>query len=234
VLFGAFSFSEVAYAEHSTGGIQDASATAYCVLSPSLIGGKITPASALIETTTGETNYIDIERVRLTESQIDQQATGTLAPERIRPGTSVIACDLVLDADNYERVRDISQAVTASASTTSTASRIRNNDATASAVASPTLSALRIVIRGADIPATLTTTSSLERVRLADSAISADLTSTAVGVYTANASVSSTPSATTSAAGGYVKISSALVESVATFLASGREKWEVLAAEGET
>ena len=234
MLFGAFAFSEIPYSEHSTGGIKDASATANCILANSLIGGRVTPASALVETTTGETSYIDIERVRLTPVEVNSVLVSTLSPERARNSSSAILTSLSVDGGDHQRVRESSQSTVASTSIAASVTRVRNDEGATSATAILSPSALRVVLRSAGITTSSSATSSQERIRLFDPSSSANLSLAASGSYIAQVALSIPTTSSTQAAGGYVKISSASVETIAIFLASAREKWEPIIDSGET
>jgi hypothetical protein len=92
---------------------------------------------------------------------------------------------------------------------------------------------IRIIIKSLTVSPTATTASSSERVRDGNSSASSQASISANSAVTFNVSAAILPTATTLAAGGYVKISGGMSEFTSTFTASGREKWEPLAADGE-
>jgi hypothetical protein len=111
---------------------------------------------------------------------------------------------------------------------------VRNDEGATSATATLSPSALRVVLRSAGITTSSSAISSQERIRLFDSSSSANLSVAASGSYVAQVALSIPTTSSTQAAGGYVKISSASVEAIVNFLASGREKWESIVDSGET
>lgn len=112
-------------------------------------------------------------------------------------------------------------------------SGVQNASATTNPALSVLASYIRLVLRDAEIAASSSSTLNVARVRLNTGAAESTLSSAASAFLTANRGALVAASLTTSASGGYVKISNPLVDTVLTFRASGREKWEPLAADGE-